>query len=80
MTAQEQVVVHVGHSFSAKAIEVLRLVERGEPYAGRSKAGREAHLRYLERKGAIAAVSKPFISWALTDWGRAVLAQEGKKS
>lgn len=51
---------------SESALEVLRLVQAGRPWDGRSKAGRRKHLNWLEEKGLVVEDSG---TWRVTDKG-----------
>jgi len=63
--------------YSEHALEVLRLVQAGRPWEGRSAAGRRKHLHWLEDEGLIVEDSG---TWRVTDKGLELLIKGSDKS
>jgi len=57
--------------YTAHALEVLRRVRAGQPFDGRSVAGRRHHLNWLETKGLVHHNGQ---TWKLTTAGEQLIS------
>lgn len=73
--SDQKVIYHGG--YSDKAVEVLRLVKAGTPYANNAQ-GRGSHLSWLQKKGLVETTGG-FPSFRLTDFGQYVLEYHNRK-